>query len=253
MSAMKLGNVQKQTDLVRLRREGKGIACIEMLDAAGKNAFTAEFVGALLAALEETHADPECAAVILSGTEQFFCAGAAKQLLLDLKAQRIAPAELLLSEKLLRHSSVIIAAAAGSAIGGGFALVVAADQAVIAEESRYGFNFMRHGITPGMGVTRLAEDYLGRPFAHQLLYSGDIPKGSAFRHCPIEVLPKAAVLERAYQLAYGVAANPARNVALLKRTLAFPRLKACQEASLLESLMHETSLQTLDLEGWSEK
>jgi len=250
---MKLGKVKKQDDLVRLRQVGKGIACIEMLDSAGKNAFTAEFVGALLAALEETHADPECAAVILSGTEDFFCSGAARQLLLDLKNARIAPAELVLSERLLRHSSVIIAAAAGTAIGGGFALVVASDMAVIAEESRYGFNFMRHGITPGMGVTRLAEDYLGRPFAHRLLYSGDIPKGSAYRQCPIEVVSKSAVLDRCYELAYAVAANPARNVALLKRTLAYPRLKACQEASLLESLMHETSLQTLDLEGWSEE
>ncbi len=248
---MKFGTIKTDERLVRVLREDRAVARIEMVDREGRNSLSPELVGALLAALDETDEDEDCAAVVLTGTDTYFSAGATRGLLEDLRARRIAPIELALSETLLRHSAVIIAAAEGHAIGGGFALMMAADMAVLAEESRYGFNFMAHGITPGMGVTRLAEDYLGKPLAHRLLYTGDLQKGAAFKGSFLDVHPKQSVLSNAIDLAYAVAEKPAKNVAMLKRTLAMPRLKAFEKAQIFESLMHETSLKTLDFQDWS--
>jgi enoyl-CoA hydratase/carnithine racemase len=62
------------------------------------------------------------------------------------------------------------------------------------------------------------------------------------------VVPSAEVEERALQLAQRVAEKPRRNLSLLKRTLTLHRRRRFEEAMTMESLMHETSLDILDLD-----
>ena len=98
--------------------------------------------------------------VVLSGEGDTFSCGAPRELLLRLAAGELRPTDILLPRLLLDCAVPVVAAMAGHATGGGFALGLAADIVLIADESRYGFTFMNMGFTPGMGATRLCEHVL---------------------------------------------------------------------------------------------
>jgi polyketide biosynthesis enoyl-CoA hydratase PksI len=161
------------------------------------------------------------------------------------------PTELGLARRILELEIPVIAACAGAAIGGGLVLATACDMVFLARERRYGFNFMDLGITPGMGVTALAEHALGAARAHELLYSGEFRLGGQLIYCPgiAAVVPSYEAEIRALDLALRIADKPARNLRLLKRVLTLPRRRGLEEALTLESLMHETSLADMDLDA----
>jgi polyketide biosynthesis enoyl-CoA hydratase PksI len=164
---------------------------------------------------------------------------------------RMRPTELGLARRILELDVPVIAACAGAAIGGGLVLATACDLVVLARERRYGFNFMDLGITPGMGVTALAEHVLGSARAHELLYSGEFRLGAQLISSPgvATVAPSFEVEIRALDLALRIAGKPRRNLSMLKRVLTLPRRRSLEEALTLESLMHETSLGSLDLDA----
>ncbi len=251
-----LSSARVDSSLVRVRFE-EGIGWIEMVDEANRNAFGRAFVAALIAALRQVDGNPEARVAVLIGGSEIFCSGASAEVLDELQSGTIAPTELVLSTLLLNLSIPLIAACEGGAIGGGFALALAADIVVLASDRRYGFNFMDLGITPGMGTTRLAEHVLSPAIAHELLYSGELRRGSKLASAGVNaVLPSADVREHAELLAQRIAMKDRRNLGMLKRTLTLPRRLAFESARTLESLMHERSLEGLDLSafgGRSEK
>lgn len=245
---MKLGEAVADPSLVRVRREAESIAWIEMVDHTNHNGFSPRFVAALLAAFEEVESDRSYKVALLSGTREVFSSGATRAMLDALSGGEVAPTELVLGRRLMGLRVPVIAAAEGHAIGGGFALLLAADLAVLAAESRYGANFMSLGITPGMGITRLLEETVGRSLAHELLYTGELRRGASFVGTGFSaVVERAAVRDRALELAWSISEKPTKSVELLKRALSLPRRRGFEEASTLEAFMHERSFQELDL------
>ena len=226
---------------------------LAMRDEATGNAMSQPWVAAFLAALDTITAHPTAKVVLLTGLRETFCSGASRETLADLAAGRLRPDELTLGRRLMALPTPVVAAAEGHAIGGGLALLVSADLAVIAQESRYGANFMALGITPGMGMTRLLETVMGRPLAHELLYIGDLRRGATLAGAaPFNaVLPRAEVRDRALHLARALAEKPRNSLIHLKRVLALPRLRAFDEAAALEAEMHAETLAHLDLDQWT--
>jgi len=237
--------------LVRLEIPEPGIGHIRMVDERGHNGLSPAFVDALLDVLDDVANTPTFKVVLLSGTPEYFCSGATRGMLDDLKARRLAPTELVLGLRLLDLPIPVVAVAEGSAIGGGLALLLSADMVLIAREARYGANFMALGITPGMGMTRILETVLSPALAHELLYAADLRRGSSFEGVSgfNAILPREELAERARALAWTIAEHPRENLRLLKRALTLPRRRTLVEAMTLESLMHEASLARLDTGG----
>lgn len=229
-----------------------GIVEIAMRDAAGANAMSPAWVRAFVDAIAAAAAHPSARVVLLSGTPDHFCIGATRETLADLVAGRLATGELTLARDLLALPLPVVAAAEGHAIGGGLALLAACDLAVIARESRYGATFMNLGITPGMGMTVLLETVLGRPLAHELLFTGDVRRGSGFQsgiHFNA-VLPRPEVRAHAMLLARALAEKPRESLRQLKGALAAPRLSAVEAALAREARMHAATLPHLDVNQW---
>lgn len=243
---MKLGVPEANAELVRVARPEERIAVLEMCDEDGKNALSREFVGALVAALTDVGADASVHVVILRGLGDVFCSGASRALLEDIASSRVAPAELGLSRLLLELEVPVIAACEGSAVGGGFTLALAADCVVLAEERRYGFNFMSLGITPGMGTTTLARHFLGCATADELMLTGEMRRGRDFTGEGVRRAPSETVYEVAVGLALRMAESPRRALSLLKRSVTLSRRRSLVEGLTLESLMHETTIGDLD-------
>lgn len=240
-----------RADPVRVETPADGVRVVRLADASGHNPLSSAATDALLAALAAAEADGGCRVVILSGGPDYFSTGASRAVLEALRDGRTRPTELGLARRLLTLDVPVVAACSGGAVGGGFVLATACDLVVLAAERRYGFNFMDLGITPGMGVTALAEHVLGAAVAHELLYGGELRRGADLGACPGvgHVVPSAEVEARALDVALRIAAKDRSNLSMLKRALTVPRRRRLEEALTLESLMHERSLSGLELDA----
>ncbi len=234
------------TARVRLICDGQGVAELSLVDKENHNALSEELVAELLDALESLAQDPCAKVVVLGGLPDIFCSGASRELLFTLASGTRAPADILLSKRLLDLQIPSIAAMEGHAIGGGFALGLSADIVLLARESRYGCNFMDMGFTPGMGITRLMEHVLSPALAHELMFTGELRRGSEFagKSGVNYVLPKLEIRPRALDLASRIAEKPRTALTLLKRTLSLPRRQSFEASLTMESLMHEITFVT---------
>lgn len=227
-----------------------GVLLVAMDDEAEHNALTLVMVEALERAFAGLRHRHDVRAVVLAGRPDVFCSGASRTMLADLVQGRVAPSELLLPRLLLECPVPCLAAMAGHAIGGGFALGVAADLVLLAEESRYGLNFMDLGFTPGMGTTRLLEHVLSPAIAHELLFTAEARLGrwfgahGGFNH----VLPRDQVLAKAFDLAVRIAEKPRGALVALKASLSMPRRQAFELARTQEASMHAVSFAQPDVE-----
>jgi polyketide biosynthesis enoyl-CoA hydratase PksI len=217
-----------------------GIARVTLADPGSANALGERMVGALEGAFAAIDRDPDVRVVVLAGEGDVFSSGAPRELLLRLAAGGVRPTDILLPRLLLDCAVPVVAAMAGAATGGGFALGLAADIVLIAEDSRYGFTFMNLGFTPGMGTTKLSEHVLSPAVAHELLYTGELRRGRHFAGSGINhVLPRQQVEPAALDLAARIADKPRHCVTVLKRTLSLPRRRAFEDSMTNESLMHQ--------------
>ncbi len=222
---------------------GDGIARVTLADPRSGNALGEEMVHALQGAFAAIDRDAGVRAAVLLGDGDTFSRGAPQELLLRLAAGAVRPADIVLPKVLLDCAVPVIAAMAGHATGGGFALGLAADIVLIGEDSRYGFTFMNLGFTPGMGTTRLCEHVLSAAIAHELLYTGELRRGSRFTGSGINyVLPNDTVEGTAFDVAARIAEKPRHAVVALKRTLSLPRRRAFETSLTHESFMHQITL-----------
>jgi polyketide biosynthesis enoyl-CoA hydratase PksI len=229
--------------LVRFDPQPDGVAVVAMVDAEGQNAMSERFVGELYAALSAAVTWKALKVVVLQGLPEIFSSGASMEMLRSLAKGGVAPTDIVLAKAVLDVPVPVIAAMEGHGVGGGLALGLAADVVMIARESRYGATFMNMGFTPGMGMTRLLQHVVSPAIAAELLFSGELKKGSWFegRSGFNAILPRPEVLPRARDLAARIAEKPRASLELLKRTLSIGRRQAFEETHTLESLMHMLS------------
>jgi polyketide biosynthesis enoyl-CoA hydratase PksI len=99
---------------------------------------------------------------------------------------------------------------------------------------------MNMGFTPGMGTTRLCEHVLSTAAAHELLYTGELRRGSRFAGCGINyVVPRDQVEAVAIDVASRIADKPRRSIVALKRALSLPRRQAFEHSLTNEAFMHQ--------------
>ncbi len=239
-------------ELIKIRYESDGVCWVEMRDVKGKNALTPNFVNALEKAFTEADNNDLTKVIVLSGMPDVFCSGASADTLQSIACGEIVPTEITLPRTIFSLRVPVIAAAQGSAIGGGFALALAADLLVIAEQSRYGANFITMGFTPGMGTTKLLEYCLSPAIAHELLYTGELRKGKKYMNTGggiNAIVPAEKVHFTALQMALRITEHNPHAIKILKRALTLPRRTAFETSLTLESLMHEQTFRDYNPEA----
>jgi enoyl-CoA hydratase len=192
------------------------VATITLNRPENRNSMTADILAGLSDAVSEARRDPEVRCVVLTGNGKSFCAGA------DFKSRPPglggggkdagpyqAPHELLYEtySHFLSITDIevpVIAAMQGHAIGGGLGLAVVCDLRVANREAKYGANFVRLGLHPGMATTYLLPRLMGVPRATEFLLTGRIVSGEEAAEAGLvhyavdakEVLPRALELAR---------------------------------------------------------
>lgn len=228
------------TDRVTWTREDDGVVVLTMADEPNRNAFTEPFVDQLLEGFRAVSEDKDNRVIILCGLPDIWCAGAHQDLLLELAEGDMDAGDILLSKALLDVPIPVIAAMEGHAVGGGLALALCCDVLIMARESRYGCSFMNMGFTPGMGITRLLADAVGEYLAREMMFGGELFRGSHFesRSGVNHVLPKEKVFRKAQQVARRIAEKPRFALETLKGDLSIRHRQLFEETRTRESAMH---------------
>ena len=137
----------------------------------------------------------------------------------------------------------------GHAIGGGLGLGVVCDLRVAAVEARYGANFVRLGLHPGMATTWLLPRLMGVPRAVEFLLTGRIVSGTEAAEAGLvnHVVPRDQVLAKARELAQEIATAAPLAVRWTKQTIYQGLGWQPAEAARHEALLQSRTLETRDV------
>lgn len=157
-----------------------GTLVLTLSDPATRNALSPQVYAAGIEALGVAASDPDVRAVVLRGDGANFCSGGNLQRIAGVRAAgelegRPAQGEAIdrfaaLVEELRSFPKPVIAAVEGHAAGGGFALALACDLIVAADDARFAMSYGRVGLSPDGGASWQLARRLPRPLALRLLW-----------------------------------------------------------------------------------
>jgi len=200
----------------------KGALLITLNRPQALNALNTELLGELSAALDNAEADSNIRAVVLTGSERAFAAGAdinemaARDLVGIFEDPRVAH-----WQRIARFPKPIIAAINGFALGGGCELAMHADILIAGENARFGQPEINLGIMPGAGGTQRLTRAVGSALAMHMALTGEqISAQRALQAGLIsEICPTELTVERAIQIAETIASKAPIAVRLTKEAI----------------------------------
>jgi len=220
---------------VVLERHGE-IAVIRLNRPDRLNAFTNEMGERVIEVFDETDADDDVRAVVVTGTGRGFCAGADLAaggdtfVLGDDPDTGGAPPDLggRVTLRIYRSLKPVIAAINGPAAGVGVTMTLPADVRIAADTAKFGFVFTRRGLVPEACSTWFLPRAVGISTAVEWTVGGKtVPVAEALdRGLVREVVPAGQVLDRALEVARELVSGTAPVSAALTRQLMWRMLGA---------------------------
>lgn len=167
--------------------------------------------------------DPDVRAVVLTGTDRVFCAGADVAVMRDLSRENQSRMRGWVDvQAALEHlHKPVIAAIRGHALGGGAELTLACDLRIVGETTVMGFPEIELGLFPGAGGTQRLPRLVGPHRALRLIVEGTRLTGPQIVDAGLadEVVDDNRVVDVALDHAQRLAAKPTRAIGLLKQAV----------------------------------
>ncbi|KPP98241.1 2,3-dehydroadipyl-CoA hydratase PaaF [Marinobacter sp. HL-58] len=201
------------------------------------NALNTELLGNLSKALDDAEADREVRAVVITGSQKAFAAGAdinemaARDLVGILEDPRVAH-----WERIGRFSKPIIAAVNGFALGGGCELAMHADILIAGENARFGQPEINLGIMPGAGGTQRLVRKVGESLAMHMALTGE--PIDARRALQAGLVSEVCQPELTLEKAISIACTVARKAPIAAR-LTKEAVRRANDMNLAEGLRFE--------------
>lgn len=223
-------------------------------NAIGSHADCEEFI----AAVERANADPQVAAVILTGAGASFSAGGNLKNMRDRVGIGALDTPMATRNNYKRGIQRIprvlweleiptIAAINGHAIGVGLDLACMCDIRIAADNAKMAASFIKLGIVPGDGGAYFLPKAVGLSKAAEMIFTGETLTAEEALACGLvsRVVPADALMAEARKLADRIARNPPQTLRLAKRLLRegqHARLPDILELSAAyQALAHETA------------
>lgn len=164
---------------IRIEKQGN-IAVIAM--AYGENnVLNEKFMAEISEALDQVAADRQIRALVVTGADRVFCAGADVEEMLPLTAAEALRWGALgadLNTRIEKFHIPVVAAINGMALGGGNELAMACHYRIASRRARFAQPECTLGITPGAGATVRLPRLVGASMAKQLLFTGQMINAS---------------------------------------------------------------------------
>jgi enoyl-CoA hydratase len=174
------------------------------------NALNAQLLTELLEMLSAYDTDPAIGALVISGSQRAFAAGA------DIKFMAKASSDEMRSngyaelfEGLRKVKKPVIAAVSGFALGGGCELALSCDMIVASETARFGQPEVTIGIIPGAGGTQRLTRAVGKTLAMEMVLNNRLLSAAEALQLGLvnRVVPAERFLDESLSLAAEIASR----------------------------------------------
>jgi enoyl-CoA hydratase len=227
-----------QTILVE-RRDAVGIVTLNRPQAL--NALNAALISELAAAVDDFEADGEIGAIVLTGNDKAFAAGADVKEMAGKTYPQIYLDDFITKgwERIAQCRKPIVAAVAGFALGGGCEIAMMCDIVVAADNARFGQPEIQLGTMPGAGGTQRLTRIVGKAKAMDLCLTGRMMDAAEAERAGLvsRVVPSADLLAEAVKIAEQVA-RMSRPIAMMVKE----SVNRAYETSLAEGVRFERRL-----------
>lgn len=229
----------RQFETLLTDRRG-GVMLITLNRPQALNALNSTVMRELSEALQECDVDDDIGAVVLTGSEKAFAAGA------DIKEmQPITFVDAYLNDFLGGWEAIaatrkpIVAAVSGYALGGGCELAMICDFIIASETAKFGQPEITLGIIPGMGGSQRLARAVGKAKAMDLVLTGRMMDAVEAERAGLvaRIVAPQRLLEEALEVAAKVAAFSRAAVLMGKEAV-----NRSQELPLVEGLRYERRL-----------
>lgn len=228
-----------------------GVVTITLDRPEKKNAVTPAMTNELIALFDEITENRDDRVVVITGAGDGFCSGADLTADSDGGGSTGGPGAALhnmrrigaLGLRLHQLPKPTIAAVNGVAAGMGANMALGCDLIVAADTARFSQIFVRRGLTLDFGGTWLLPRLVGLHRAKELAFLGDIisAKEAADIGLVNRIVPAAAVLDTAYELARRITELPPIPLSMMKMAL-----NNSLSMSMAEALEYEAVAQTVN-------
>jgi enoyl-CoA hydratase len=205
------------------------------------NALCDQLMTELGQAMAAFDADPAIGAIVLTGSEKAFAAGA------DIKEMKVRTYPDVYKEDFIgkRWEAVltiqkpVIAAVAGFALGGGCELAMMCDMIIAADTAKFGQPEINLGIIPGAGGTQRLTRAVGKSKAMDMVLTGRMMDAAEAERSNLvcRVVPAADLVAEALKMGEKIASLSAPSVAMAKEAV-----NAAHEMTLREGVRFERRL-----------
>ncbi len=165
------------------------------------NALNAELLAELLDALETADRSEKVRAMIITGSEKAFAAGADVTEMADKSFTDVFVEDYLAAEadRFNRIRKPVIAAVAGYALGGGCELAMMCDFIIAADSAKFGQPEINLGIVAGLGGTQRLTRFVGKSKAMEMHLTGRFMDAAEAERCGLvsRVVPAKDLLTEA--------------------------------------------------------
>ncbi len=201
------------------------------------NAFNIAMLTELFDALEEFDKAENIGALIVTGNEKAFAAGADIKEMADATPfQMITEARVDIWDKIRGLKKPVIAAVSGWALGGGCEFVLSCDMVIASESAKFGQPEITIGVIPGAGGTQRLARLVGKYLAMEMVINNrTLSAAEALQFCLANrVVPVEGYLDAAVAFAEEVASRAPMAVRMAKDAV-----NAAFETTLTEGLKAE--------------
>ncbi|KAG5346904.1 ECHM protein, partial [Acromyrmex charruanus] len=220
--------------------EKKNVGVITLNRPKALNALCDQLMNEISQALEHFNLDSSIAAIVLTGSEKAFAAGADIKEMKDnsyasnLKLNFIADWNVVAKSR-----KPIIAAVNGYALGGGNELAMMCDIIYAGDKAKFGQPEIAIGTIPGAGGTQRLTRVIGKSKAMEMILTGNMISAEEAEKSGLvsKVLPADKVVEEAVKLGEKIASHSQLIVAIAKEAV-----NAAYETTLQQGLLFEQRL-----------
>jgi enoyl-CoA hydratase len=231
---------ERQYQSILVERRG-AVGIVTLNRPAALNALSAALVQELGAALDELEADAAIGAIVLTGSERAFAAGA------DVKEMASKTYPEIYTEDFITHGwervaqcrKPVIAAVVGFALGGGCEIAMMCDIVIAADTARFGQPEITLGTMPGAGGTQRLPRFVGKAKAMDLCLTGRMMDAAEAERAGLvsRIVPAAELLAEAVKVGERIAAM-SRPIAMMVKEA----VNRAYETTLAEGVRFERRL-----------
>jgi enoyl-CoA hydratase len=215
-----MSDSQEKTVLVE-RRGAVGIVRLNRPSAL--NALSSQLITELGEAFDDLEFDPAIGAIVLTGSERAFAAGADIK---EMQAKTYIEAytqDFITDgwERVAQCRKPVIAAVAGFALGGGCEVAMMCDIVIAADTAKFGQPEINLGVIPGAGGTQRLPRFVGKAKAMDLCLTGRMMDAEEAERAGLvsRIVPADKLMEEALRVATRIASLSLPAVMMVKESI----------------------------------